>query len=220
MVIKKTIALIFCTSIFLLPANFCFSEEANEKTIVHAFLGKMTIPETASELEQDSQEITIFGAEAQRAYIGGFFELGMEAGGIFSWDSSLRYFKASSGENGGTVAISVTVDSFMMDYYFGGFVGLQPFEWLRFGVGAGPLLMWGMRTVEPEEPPDEENTAESIAEFGAGLYARAYIDIFISKVFGVYAGVRRVETTLSFEDATGTLDIDGWQYSVGLSVRL
>lgn len=218
--IKIVLALIFCTGIMLLSADLSFSDEASEKTIGHAFLGKMTLPETASELEEDTQEITIFGAEAQRSYTGGIFELGMETGAFFSWDSSVRYFKASSGEGGGTAAIGVSVESFMMDYFFGGFVGLRPFDWLRFGVGAGPLLIWGTREIEPEDPQADETTADSVVEFGGGLYARAYLDIFISKVFGVSAGVRRTETTLSFEDATGTLDIDGWQYYVGLSFRL
>ena len=108
----------------------------------------------------------------------------------------------------------------MMDYFFGGFVGVKPIEWLRLGVGAGPLLIWGMRTIAPEDPSDEETTANSAVAFGAGLYARAFIDIYISKVFGLYAGARRTEPTLSFEVATGTLDIDGWQYYLGLSFRL
>jgi len=218
--IKKIMILIVCTGILLLSSGTVLSDEPSQKTYGHAFLGQMIIPETASELEDDTQEITIFGAEAQRPYASGIFELGIEAGAIFSWDSSLRYFKASSGEGGGTVAIGVTVDSFMMDYFLGGFAGLQPFEWLRFGVGAGPLIIWGMRTIEPEVTAAEDTTAESVVEFGGGLYARAFIDIYISKIFGVYAGARRAETTLSFEDATGTLDIEGWQYYVGLSFRL
>jgi len=218
--IKIVLSLVLCTGIVLLSAGPCFSDETNEKTYGHAFLGKMTLSETASELEEDAQEMTIFGADAQRSYTGGILEFGMETGAFFSWDSSLRYFKASSGEGGGTAAIGVTVESFMMDYFFGGFVGLQPFDWLRFGVGGGPLLIWGTREIEPEDSQATETTADSVVEFGGGLYARAYIDIFISKVFGVYAGVRRTETTLSFEDATGTLDIDGWQYYIGLSFRL
>jgi len=218
--IKKIMILIVCTGILLLSSGTVLSDEPSQKTYGHAFLGQMIIPETASELEDDTQEITIFGAEAQRPYASGIFELGIEAGAIFSWDSSLRYFKASSGEGGGTVAIGVTVDSFMMDYFLGGFADLQPFEWLRFGVGAGPLIIWGMRTIEPEVTAAEDTTAESVVEFGGGLYARAFIDIYISKIFGLYAGARRAETTLSFEDATGTLDIEGWQYYVGLSFRL
>lgn len=214
------LCLILGTGLILLSAVPGLSDEASEKTIGHAFLGKMTLSETASELEEDTQEITIFGAEAQRSYTGGIFEIGMETGAFFSWDTSVRYFKASSGEGGGTAAIGVSIESFMMDYFFGGFVGLQPFDWLRFGVGAGPLLIWGTREIEPEDPQADETAADSAVEFGGGLYARAYIDIFISKVFGVYAGVRRTETTLSFEDATGTLDIDGWQYYAGLSFRL
>ena len=218
--IKTVSALIVCSGILLLSAGPCLSDEAHEKTYGHAVLGQMIISETASELEEDTQSMTIFGAEAQRSYTNGIFELGMETGAVFSWDSSLRYFKASSGANGGTVAVAVTVDSFMMDYFLGGFVGLKPFEWLRFGVGAGPLLIWGTREIEPEDPAAGETTADSVAEFGGGLYARAFIDIYISRIFGVYAGARRAETTLSFEDATGTLDIDGWQYYVGLSFRL
>ena len=217
---KIIMTLIVCTGVILLSAGPGFSDEAREKTYGHAFLGKMILPETASELEEDTQDIAIFGAEAQRPFIDSVFELGMETGALFSWDSSLRYFKASSGQNGGTVAVGVTIESFMMDYFFGGFVGLHPFEWLRFGVGAGPLLIWGIREIEPQDPAADETEADSVAEFGAGLYARAYIDIYLSKIFGVYAGARRVETSLSFEDATGSLDIDGWQYYVGLSFRL
>ena len=217
---KTVLALIVCTGILWLSAGPCLSGEAHEKTYGHALLGQMNISETASELEEDTQSMTIFGAEAQRSYTSGMFELGMETGAIFSWDSSLRYFKASSGGDGGTVAVAVTVDSFMMDYFLGGFVGLKPFEWLRLGVGAGPLLIWGTREIEPEDPAADETTADSVAEFGGGLYARAFIDIYISRIFGVYAGARRVETSLSFEDAIGTLDIDGWQYYVGLSFRL
>ena len=218
--IKSIVCLMLCTGVALWTASPVFPGEAGEKTYGHAFIGRMTISETATELEDDAQQITIFGAEAQRSYTSGLIELGMETGGIFSWDSSVRYFMASSGGNGGTAAIGVTVESFMVDYFLGGFVGLQPLEWLRCGVGAGPLLIWGMRTVEPEDPPDDESKAGSVAEFGVGLYARAYVDIFVSEVFGVHAGVRRAETTLSFEDTTGKLDIDGWLYYVGLSFRL
>jgi hypothetical protein len=218
--ITTGLALIVCTGILWLSAGPCLSDEAGEKTYSHAFWGQMVIDETASELEEDTQSITIFGADAQRSYTGGLVELGMETGAILSWDSSLRYLKASSGGNGGSVAVAVTVDSFMIDYFFGGFVGLKPFEWLRCGVGAGPLLIWGFREIEPEDPAADEAAANSVVEFGGGLYVRAFIDIYLSKIFGVYAGARGVETTLSFEDASGTLDIDGWQFYVGLSLRL
>ena len=110
--------------------------------------------------------------------------------------------------------------SFMMDYFFGGFIGLKPVDWLRIGVGAGPLLIWGTRQIESEDPVAGETTSDSVVEFSGGLYVCAFIDIYVSKIFGVYAGVRRAETTLSFEDATGSLDIDGWQYYAGLSFRL
>jgi len=58
-----------------------------------------------------------------------------------------------------------------------------------------------------------------VIEFGAGIYARVYIELFISEVFGLHAGARWAETTLNFEDATGNIDIDGWQYYIGLAFR-
>ena len=57
--VKIVWPLILCAGIVLLSAGSGFSDEANDKTYGHAFLGKMILSETASELEEDTQEITI-----------------------------------------------------------------------------------------------------------------------------------------------------------------
>jgi hypothetical protein len=77
-------------------------------------------------------------------------------------------------------------------------------------------VMWES---EPEESSSDEISDESDVEFGAGLYARASVDIFLTKTFGINAGVRRTETTLSFKDSAGKSDIEGWQYYLGLALR-
>lgn len=52
-----------------------------------------------------------------------------------------------------------------------------------------------------------------------GLYARAGVDILLTETFGINAGARVTETTLSFEDTSGEVDLEGWQYSVGMTFR-
>jgi hypothetical protein len=211
--------LIFCTLISLMSASTVLSQEAKENIAGHAFYGKMSVPTTDPNIESSSYDISIFGADVQKPFGGEIFKYGIETGAVFSWDSYVQYFRASSGGNGGTVLVSVAVDSFVMDYFFGGYIGFEPVNWFRLSVGAGPLLTWGMRQSEPEESTSDEYTAESVAEFGAGIYARACVDIFLSEAFGINAGVRKTETTLSFKDTVGETSIEGWQYYLGLAFR-
>ena len=216
---KRWMVLIFCTVISLLLANTAFPQDLKENIAGHAFLGYMNVPTTDPNIDSSSYDISIFGADAQKAFGGDIFKYGVETGAVFSWDSYVQYFRASSGPNGGTVSVSVVVDSFVMDYFFGGYIGFEPIKWLRLSAGAGPLLTWGMRQSEPEESSSDEITANSVVEFGAGVYARAGVDIFFSETFGIIAGARRTQTTLSFEDTAGQTDIEGWQYYVGLAFR-
>ena len=211
------IILIICTGMCLLPTGKVLSQEALGPLTGHAFYGKMTIPYNDSDIEGNDFEINIFGADAQSPFGGDLLKYGIETGAIFSIDSNIHHFRASSGRNGGTVAVSAEVDSFLMDYFFGGYLGLEPSKWLRLYVGAGPLLIWGMQSTEPEESDSEEVNSSSEIAFGAGLYARAGIDIFLSEQFGLNIGARINETTLSFKDTAGNVDIEGLQYYFGIA---
>ena len=57
-----------------------------------------------------------------------------------------------------------------------------------------------MRTTEPQESLSEASPVDSVMEFGAGIYANAGIDTFLSDIFGVHASVRKTETSMTFED--------------------
>ena len=52
-------------------------------------------------------------------FFRGTFQYGFETGALFSIDSDVRNFAASSGSGGGTVAVSVDVNSFLIDYFDG-----------------------------------------------------------------------------------------------------
>lgn len=212
--IKKSMMLIICSVIFVLSVDNVFSQEAKEPLTGHVYYGKMIIPNTNPDLEGGDYEVSIFGADVQKPFGGETFKYGIETGAFFSMDSDLRRFSASSG---GTVSVSVDINSLMLDYFFGGYIGFEPAKWLRLNVGAGPLIIWGRRETEPEASAPEEYTSESNSGLGAGLYARAGVDIFIMEKFGLNLGARINETTLSLEDTTGQVDIEGWQYYFGVA---
>jgi len=214
---KQWITLIICTAFCLLSVDNVLSQEVKEQLTGHVFYGKMLIPNNDSDLGGSDYDISIFGADVQKPFGGETFKYGLETGALFSMDSDVRSFSASSGSGGGTVAISVDINSFLIDYFFGVYLGFEPAKWLRLNVGAGPLLIWGKRETEPEASVPEEFNSESESGFGAGLYARAGIDIFLTENFGLNAGARINETTLSFEDTTGEIDIEGWQYYFGIA---
>jgi hypothetical protein len=215
------LVLIIFTGMCLLPIGEVLSQEAIEIEPLtgHAFYGKMIIPNNNSDIEGNDFDISIFGADAQSPFGGGLLKYGIETGAIFSFDSNEQRFRASSGSNGGTIAVSAEVESFMMDYFFGGYLGLEPSKWFRLYVGAGPLLIWGIQKTEPDKSDSEDVTSNSEIEFGAGLYARAGIDIFLSEQFGLNIGARINETTLTFEDTAGNVDIEGLQYYFGIAFR-
>ena len=217
--INLGVILIFCTGMCLVPMGNVLSQETIDPLTGHVFYGEMIISNNNSDVEGNDFDINIFGVDAQGPFGGGLLKYGIETGAIFSIDSDVRHFRASSGSNGGTVAVSAEVDSFMMDYFFGGYLGLELSKWLRLYVGAGPLLIWGIETTDPKESDSEDLSSESEIEFGAGVYARTGIDIFLSEQFGLTFGARINETTLSFEDTTGNVDIEGLQYYFGVAFR-
>jgi len=215
--IKQWIILIICTVFCVLPLDKVLSQEAEGPLTGHVFYGNMEIANDDPDLEGGDYDFNIFGADVQKALGGGLFKYGIETGALFSMDSDVRRFSASSGSDGGKVSVAVDVNSFMLDYFFGGYLGFEPVKWLRLNAGAGPLIIWGSRETEPEASIPEEISANYESGFGVGLYARAGIDIFFTEKFGINAGARINETTLSFEDTAGKVDIEGLQYYFGIA---
>jgi|GEM_PF-2006386 len=224
MLTRKWLILIVCTSFIVFSASTVLSQDTKGKDqgqafTGQAFYGKMVAPNSNVDLLGDDYEINFFGAAGQSALGGETIKYGLEAGGLFSVDSSVRQLAASSGGGGGTVAVSVDINSLMIDFFGGGFASFEPSELIRFSAGAGPLLIYASRETEPEVTVPEQVTAQSNSGFGVGLYARAGFDLFLTKEFGLHVGARRTATTLSFEDSTGKISIEGWQYYAGLAFR-
>jgi len=216
---ERWITLIICTALCLLSADHVIAQEKKETLSGHVFYGKMIIQNNDPNLGGGDFDISMFGLDVQQANGQGNFKYGLEGGGFFSLDSEVRQFSASSGSGGGSASVSVDINSFLIDVFFGGYVGYRPVKWLQFNVGGGPLVIWGKRNTDPVATPYDETTSGSESEFGAGLYARAGIDIFFTENFGVNVGARITETTLSFENVVGKVDVEGYQYYLGLAYR-
>ena len=162
--------------------------------------------------------ITLFGVAAQKPFYGEMTLIGIETGGLFNWKSETRAYAASGG-GGGTVAISADINQFLFDYFFGGYVSLQPLKWFRLYAGAGPLLIYGSREYEEKDPTTFQTETKSDSGFSGGVYGRAGIDIIISENFILGANIRGIKTGLSFNDSVGNEDVEGWQYFGVISFR-
>lgn len=191
------------------------ARDTKEPTTVHVVYGRLLIANDDPELDGGDFDIDMVGADAQKPFGGRMFKYGIEVGALFHWDSDIRNLAASSGSEGGTVAFSLDINSFLMDYYFGGYLSLEPAKWIRVFAGAGPLIVWGQREIETEVSDDEVSEVESDSGLGVGLYARTGLDIIIADTFGITAGMRINTTTLSFEDTAGEVDVEGLQYFGG-----
>lgn len=211
--------LVIGAAIGLFSVGEALSQETKEPMVGHVFYGRMTTENDDPQVDGGDYDINIFGVDVQKPLGRGIFKYGIETGALFSLDSDLRRFSASSGTGGGSASVSIDIRSLLVDFFFGGYVALEPVRWLRLHIGAGPLLIYGRREIEPEAPtPDPfSDETESDSGIGAGLYARAGIDILFTDYFGLNAGARITETTLSLEDTAGRVDIEGWQYYAGLA---
>ncbi len=206
---------IICLAIGWLDPGNAFCEEPSDPLVVHITYGQLTVPNDDPAVGGGDYTLNLFGADVQKTFHSGSLLYGYEVGIFFSIDSEVRSFYASSGQGGGKAAVSVDVNSFLIDYFMGGFVGLAPAKWLRVYAGAGPLIIWGMRDTKPVATPLEESEKQSDSGLGVGAYARAGVDIFFSKSFGINAGARVNQTTLSFKNMDGDVDVEGWQYYCG-----
>ncbi|MGD8702802.1 MAG: hypothetical protein PVH26_10225 [Desulfosarcina sp.] len=121
----RTVQLLLA-AICMFSADVALSQEPTEPLTGHVFLGKMRIKNDDPQIDGGDYDITIFGVDAQKPYGEGAMNYGLETGALFSLDSDLRRFGASSGSGGGNVSVSVDIRSLLVDFYFGGYVALEP----------------------------------------------------------------------------------------------
>ena len=217
--LKHGIMLLIGLLVIVLSGSPALATDARDMMAGHAFYGKMNISNENTDVGGGDFVISVFGADGQKPLGGDYFRYGWETGIFFSIDSDTRTWAASGGGGGGTVAVAVDVNSIMIDYFLGGYLSIEPNEHFRLYAGAGPLIIWAQRETESEASIPEYTVSGTESDIGAGLYARAGLDIFFNDQFGVFAGARINETTLSFEDETGKVEIEGYQYYGGIAFR-
>jgi opacity protein-like surface antigen len=132
-------------------------------------------------------------------------------------DTDVLY--ASVGSPSTNVAIDIDNEWFLFDYFGGGYAAVNLARRLRLYAGAGPLLIYGSWTHEPEEN-DQDLDDETESHLSAGLYARAGLEVFITDSVSLGGGVRGIATGLDFDDDAGKIDVEGAQAFFNFSFKL
>ncbi len=186
---------------------------------VHVVYGYMTLEKNDPDVSGGDYNQNLFGLTGQVPYGGSRAQYGLEYGALLSLQSETRSIVVTGGGSGGSINVSVDINAFLLDGFFGGYVSLQPLKWMRFYLGAGPLLIYGERTSESAEPAPEPYASTRESALGAGLYARGGVDIIFTDRFAIGAALRGTQTSLSFKEAGGKVDVEGWQYFIAMSFR-
>lgn len=190
----------------------------DDSMLVQLTYGIMVIPNEDPQVDGGDYDISLLGVAVQKPFGGGLLKYGIETGAFFNWQSEIRSFSASGGGGGGSVAVSVDIESFLFDFFGGGYVSLEPAKWFRLYLGAGPLLIYGYRTTQ-EDDPIIPGVTHTVSESGlsVGVYGRTGIDLIFAEKVLLGAGVRGTKTGLSFEETSGKVNIEGLQYYAGIS---
>ena len=120
-----------------------------------------------SQVSDGDYNVTLFGVAAQKSFYGEISQFGIETGALFNWKSETRAYAASGGGSWGTIAISTDINQFIFDYFFGGYISLQPIKWFRLYAGAGPLFIYGSRETEEKNPATSQVETKSDSGFSA-----------------------------------------------------
>ncbi len=193
--------------------------ETDAPILVQVMYGKMVVDNEEDDVGGGDFDIPLFGAAVQKAYGGSFVQYGIETGGLFNWQNDVRSWYVSSGSSGGTAAVALDIDGFIFDYFFGGYASVTPVPFLRLYLGGGPLFIYGYRKSENTNAQTGAKETTSDSGFGIGAYARAGLELILTDHVILGAGVRGTRTSLALNDASGSVDIEGWQYFGGVSFR-
>jgi hypothetical protein len=202
-------------------------DTGGDRFYIQPLFGKMQLGEDDPNIEGGSYELSFLGIAVQqplnppRAVEA--FQYGMEAGFVGSWENDVRAVQISSGPDGGTVKVQISNQWFLGDLFFGGFASYTIAERVRLYVGAGPLLVYGRRHVEPE--PESESDTEYVPPnveqgLGLGVYARAGLEVTLTKQFRIGAGVRGLTTGLTFKEGVGDVRVEGVQGYLNFTMML
>lgn len=210
---------VFLLTAFPLIVSPVDAQQEEKPKIAQFIIGQMIIPNDNDQVSGGDYDIPLIGFAFQNPEGGDRFEYGLEGGALFSWKSDTRSFTASGGGGGGTISISLDIEDLLADLFFGIYTSYEPTYWFRAYIGAGPLIVYGRRETEQTNPSTLETSSSSDSGWDVGGYARVGLDFILTDnwIFGI--GIRGVKTGLTFSDSTGDVDVEGFQYYVGISSR-
>lgn len=132
-------------------------------------------------------------------------DAGLELGGSLGFQSGGGYVSGGDGE----LVVAVDIDMYVFDLYGGPFVSTALGDDVRVWVSAGPLLQFAEYDLEGEADISARSSG-----FGTGLYARAGVDLVVSKTMMVGVGARWLDTHTSLGGTLGHLDMQGTEVFV------
>lgn len=219
------------------------------KNRVQAYVGVMEIDDETGELQNENGESAAGGPAAGDPAAGGpvdidfasllamgmevetpwrsknrGIELGVNAGGGFSWKGDDTEFAGRVDDGGGTVAFKIDNEMLIVEGHIGGYLRAHMGESADFYLAAGPAIIYAEHDVDDDgmdngEAPDplltDSGTVilgdDSSSDIILGFYARAGIefDLGAGKQWGL--GVRYLGGELDFNDTVGEFDLKGVQ---------
>jgi hypothetical protein len=194
-----------------------FKEEA--PLISHIVYGRLVLDTDDLDYEDDDYSVDLVGYDTQQCHGGDRLKYGLEGGALLSWESDVRSIVVTGGGSGANVRVSADISALLIDVFFGGYLSVEPSPWARIYAGAGPLFLWGQRETDTLTADGETVESDSESGFGVGIYGRAGFDVIFQENIGLTIGARFTQTSLSFEDSVGEVDVEGWEYYAGFVFR-
>jgi opacity protein-like surface antigen len=207
------IIVIFC---FFSRTGYAYQSEFDAHFQV--IVAHMTIEEKHPDVESDDYSFYLFGGAGQKDfYEKDQFAYGVETGLFFSMDNDTRLVEVSGGGEGGTIKVQFKNNMLLVDYFGGGYASYTFSDRLRLYAGAGPLLIYGRREIDPEDNNNEIIESEVESQLSLGVYGRTGAELRISENFMLGAGVRYMTSGLKFTGQAGKVKLEGPQYYFNLS---
>jgi hypothetical protein len=187
--------------------------------VSHIVYGQLVLDTENLDYEDDDYSVNLVGYDTQQCHGGDTLKYGLEGGALLSWESDVRSIVVTGGDGGAKVAVSADISALLIDIFLGGYLSYEPSQWVRIYAGAGPLVLWGRRETDTLTADDEPVESDSESGFGVGIYGRAGFDVIFQENIGLTIGARFTQTSLSFEDPVGEVEVEGWAYYAGFVFR-
>ena len=216
---RRMVRRLFLILVALSSFSPVYAQQEEKPKIAQLMIGQMVITNDNDRVSGGDYDIPLIGFAFQNPYGGSRFPYGLEGGALFSWKSDTRSFAASGGGGGGTISVSLDIEDFLADIFFGVYSSYVPTYWFRAYVGAGPLIIYGRRETEQVNSSTLQTESGSDSGFDVGGYVRIGVDFILTDDWILGVGIRGTKTGLTFTDSTGDVDVEGFQYYVGISAR-